>query len=453
MVSYISTRGGGKPKTFEEVLLEGLAPDGGLYVPDAWPQVDFKSLKKKSYNDIAEAVMFPFVEGSIDRKKFRALIDDAYNEDVFRHEDIAPLKEIYPGVHVMELFHGPTIAFKDIALQFLGHLFDYFLHKRNEKITIVGATSGDTGSAAIEGCRHSDRVEIFILHPHGRVSDVQRRQMTTVDAENVHNIAVEGTFDDCQNLVKALFADEKFRRQMHLSAVNSINWARIMAQVVYYVKVALDYPGIAFVVPTGNFGNVFAAYVAKKIGAPVGDLIVATNRNDILTRFFESGEMKMEGVQPTMSPSMDIQISSNFERYLFDVLGRDAEKIAALMNEFKETGTFSVSDSDMLNVRNGFSAARCSEDETLAVMKRVYAEEGYMLDPHSAVGVSAALKAGVPVVTLATAHPAKFPAAVEKATGVRPGLPEHLSGLMEKPEKFEVLANDIEKIKNFIRNQ
>ncbi len=450
MVKYISTRGQGKPKTFEEVLLEGLAPDGGLYLPDSWPQLDIKSLRGKSYAEIAEAVMFPFVEGSIDRKVFRGLIEDTYNGEVFRGGEIAPLKEIYPGLHVMELFHGPTIAFKDVALQFLGHLFDYFLHKKNEKITIVGATSGDTGSAAIEGCRQSDRVSIFILYPHGRVSDVQRRQMTTVKADNVHCIAVEGTFDDCQALVKSMFGDEKFRKEMHLSAVNSINWARIMAQVVYYVQASLQFPGASFVVPTGNFGNVFAAHVAKRMGAPLGDLCIATNRNDILTRFFENGEMKQEGVQPTVSPSMDIQVSSNFERYLFDVLGRDAGKISALMKEFKETARFVVTQEDMAQIRNGFSAARCDENETLATMKKVFTEAGYTLDPHSAVGVSAALSMNKPVITLATAHPAKFPDAVEQATGIRPGLPEHLGGLLEKPENFEVLPADLNKIRNFI---
>jgi threonine synthase len=453
MTSYISTRGGGTPKDFEEVLLEGLAADGGLYVPAEWPQIE---LRGKTYNDIAESVMFPFVEGSISPDIFRALIDETYNETNFRSEDIAPLKEIYPGLHVMELFHGPTIAFKDIALQLLGRLFDHVLEKRNDKITIVGATSGDTGSAAIEGCRHSDRVDIFILHPHGRVSDVQRRQMTTVDAPNVHNIAVEGTFDDCQALVKAMFNDVKFRNEMNLSAVNSINWARIMAQIVYYVQASLKFPGASFVVPTGNFGNVFAAYAARKMGAKLGNICIATNRNDILTRFFETGTMKQNGVAPTISPSMDIQVSSNFERYLFDLLDRDAKKLTAVMDEFKTSGKFTIDESLMKKARADFTAHRCSEDETLQTMKKVHAETGYLLDPHSAVGVHAALKmksqTSGPVITLATAHPAKFPDAVEKAMGVRPPLPGHLKGLMEKPEIFEVFPNKIQKIQEFIRN-
>lgn len=447
MVSYISTRGS-DPKNFEDVLLEGLAPDGGLYVPDALPAL---KIKGKSYTDIADSVMFPFVEGSIDRGVFRDLIDHAY--DGFRAKDIAPLKEIYPGVHVMELFHGPTLAFKDVALQLLGHLFDYVLEKRNEKITIVGATSGDTGSAAIEGCRHSARTNIFILHPHGRVSDVQRRQMSTVDAPNVHNIAVEGTFDDCQAIVKTLFADGQFRTQMHLSAVNSINWARVMAQVVYYVQAAQKIPGSTFVVPTGNFGNVLAGYYARKMGAEIGGLAIATNKNDILTRFFETGVMEQKGVAPTITPSMDIQISSNFERYLFELLDRDAGALNRVMDEFKKSGKFSVDSARMKKARQEFSAHRCSEDETLETMKKVHADTGYVLDPHSAVGVHAALTLqgqGRPVIALATAHPAKFPEAVEKATGVRPALPEHLEGLMERPERFSVLPNDIHQIQAYI---
>jgi threonine synthase len=449
MVQYISTRGNDTLKSFEEVLLEGLAPDGGLYLPDAWPQIDFKSLKGKSYNDIAEEVMFPFVEGAIDRVVLRELIDETYSPEYFG-EDIAPLKEIAPGLHVLELFHGPTLAFKDFALQFLGHLFDHVLQKKNQKITIVGATSGDTGSAAIEGCRLSDRVEIFILHPHGRVSDVQRRQMTTVDAHNVHNIAVEGTFDDCQAHVKSMFSDEIFRRKMNLSAVNSINFARIMAQIVYYFYAASKIENANFVVPTGNFGNVFAAYAAKKMGAPIGNLCIATNRNDILTRFFETGEMKSQDVTPTISPSMDIQISSNFERYLFDLLEGDAKKLSALMDGFKKTGSFKINSSLLQKAQQDFTAQRCSENETLETMKKIHAGSGYVLDPHSAIGVHAALKADKPVITLATAHPAKFPDAVFKATGVYPPLPPRLQGLMEKTENFEVLPNNLQKIKDFI---
>lgn len=449
MVSYISTRGGGEPQSFDDVLLAGLAPDGGLYVPDQLPTLNTKG---KSYADIADSVMFPFVEGSIDRGVFRGLIDGAY--DGFGNGNVAPLKEIYPGLHVMELFHGPTLAFKDVALQLLGHLFDYVLEKRNEKVTIVGATSGDTGSAAIEGCRHSERTEIFILHPHGRVSDVQRRQMTTIDTHNVHNIAVEGTFDDCQAIVKSLFGDSIFRRRMNLSAVNSINWARVMAQTVYYVQASIKYPNATFVVPTGNFGNVLAGYYARKMGAAIDGLAIATNQNDILTRFVETGEMRQLGITPSISPSMDIQVSSNFERYLFDLLDNDANALTRVMDEFKMNGKFSIDSARMKRVREDFTAHRCTEAETLATMKKIHAETGYTLDPHGAIGMHAALalkeKTDGPVITLATAHPAKFPDAVEKATGTRPALPKHLEGLMEKPEKFTVLPADIAVIQEFI---
>lgn len=447
MITYISTRGSG-PKSFEDVLLEGLAPDGGLYVPQNWPRLDMAALKGKSYVDVAEAVMFPFVEESIERKDFRRILEQTYGPEIFRHKDVAPLHKVYDNIHVLELFHGPTIAFKDVALQLLGRLFDHVLTRRNERVTIVGATSGDTGSAAIEGCRHSGRVNIFILHPKGRVSDVQRRQMTTVKADNVHNIALEGTFDDCQNLVKAMFNDAEFRKEMNLSAVNSINWARIMAQIVYYVTTVLALgEGVSFIVPTGNFGNVFAAYAARKMGVPIKSLIVATNENDILARFFQSGTMEAKDVHPTLSPSMDIQISSNFERYLFDVVGRDAEKLKALMEEFKRDGKYAAA------IGSDFTAHRCDDVQTLAVIKKVYRETGYVLDPHSAVGMAAALemKSAGPIVTLATAHPAKFPDAVEKATGTRPALPPHLADLMGRPEYFDKLPNDLNGLQGFIR--
>ncbi|MGB4058548.1 MAG: threonine synthase [Alphaproteobacteria bacterium] len=458
-MKYISTRGGGEPQNFEQVLLTGLAPDGGLYVPETWPKLDLNALKGKSYVEIAEAVIYPFVEGSIDRGDFRRILNETYGAETFRDPAVVPLKQVDGNMYVLELFHGPTIAFKDVALQLLGRLFDHVLERRGEKVTIVGATSGDTGSAAIEGCRHSAHTDIFILHPHGRVSDVQRRQMTTVDAPNVHNIAVQGTFDDCQNMVKAMFGDEAFRDKMNLSAVNSINWARIMAQIVYYVTSALALGApekdVTFVVPTGNFGNVFAAYSAKKMGLPA-HLAVATNQNDILTRFFESGEMKMTETIASSSPSMDIQISSNFERYLFDLFGRDSTRLKQTMEEFKSTGHFAVDDALMQKARQSFSAYRCSEEENRDVISRVFKETGYTLDPHTAAGYAAAEKilpiASGPVVTLATAHPAKFPDAVEAAIGQRPKLPAHLSGLMEKPEFFKVLPNDLKTVQDFIKD-
>lgn len=458
MTKYISTRGGGLPQSFEQVLLQGLAPDGGLYVPQDWPKLDIASLKGKFYVDIAQAVIQPFVEENIDPKTLRKILEETYGPAVFRHKDVVPLHKLHNELYVLELFHGPTIAFKDVALQFLGRLFDHVLKKNNRHVTIVGATSGDTGSAAIEGCRHSDHVKIFILHPKGRVSDVQRRQMTTVLADNVFNIALEGAFDDCQNAVKDMFNDAQFRDEMNLSAVNSINWARIVAQIVYYVVAALELGApekeVTFVVPTGNFGNVFAGYCAKQMGLPI-KLAVSTNRNDILTRFFESGTMSAEETIASLSPSMDIQISSNFERYLFELFGRDAGKLSNVMREFKQSGKFSVSSELIEKARQEFAAFRTSDEETLSTIKSVHTETGYTLDPHTAVGVKAAQdvmkNAKGPVVVLGTAHPAKFPDAVEKATGQRPPLPEHLADLLSREERLTVLPNNLQEIKAYIR--
>lgn len=463
MMKYISTRGGGEPQSFEDVLLTGLAPDGGLYVPESWPQIDLAALKGKSYQEIAEAVMYPFVEGSISRTDFRAMIDETYGPAIFRHKDVVPLHKLKDGLYTLELFHGPTIAFKDVALQFLGRLFDHVLTKKKRDVTIVGATSGDTGSAAIEGCRHSDHVRIFILHPHGRVSDVQRRQMTTVAAQNVHNIALEGNFDDCQNMVKAMFNDPAFRKEMNLSAVNSINWARIMAQIVYYFTsaISLGAPDVqpSYVVPTGNFGNVFAAYCAQQMGLPIKTLAISTNRNDILTRFFESGEMSARSVEPSLSPSMDIQISSNFERYLFDLLGRDSAKLRAIMERFKQSGHFALDQALMDQACAQFRAFRADDAETLAIIKSIYDETGYVLDPHTAVGMRGGLTLAqehgysddAPVVSLACAHPAKFPDAVKKACAVHPALPAHLADLFDREERVDVLPNDLDAVKGFIR--
>ncbi len=464
MMKYISTRGGGEPLTFEAVLLAGLAPDGGLYVPQDFPQIDLAALKGKSYIEIAQAVMFPFVEGSIEREDFKAIIKETYGSSVFRHEDVTPLHPLkdYAGgnIQIMEQFHGPTIAFKDVALQLLGRLFDHILKKRNERVTIVGATSGDTGSAAIEGCLACDNIDIFILHPKGRVSDVQRKQMTTIKAPNVHNIALDGTFDDCQNMVKAMFNDTDFRSTVNLSAVNSINWARIMAQIVYYFSTALKLGApekeVSFVVPTGNFGNVFAAYCARNMGLPIKYLCVSSNKNDILTRFFESGAMTMEGSYKTLSPSMDIQISSNFERYLFDLLGRDAERLKTLMENFKEHGDIAVSDAHLDLAREEFESNRTDDAQTLALIKEVYEETGYTLDPHTAVGMAGAKEIAQKqndgnVVLLATAHPAKFPDAVEQAIGARPTLPDHLVDLFEREEFMSEQPNDLGLVQGYVK--
>ncbi len=463
MIRYISTRGGGKPQSFEDVLLSGLAPDGGLYVPQTLPQIDISSLKGKNYIEIAEIIMFPFVEESISLGDFRAILTETYSDTVFKNKEITPLVHLGAygngNIHVMEQFHGPTIAFKDVALQLLGRLFDHVLTKRGENVTIVGATSGDTGSAAIEGCRHSSHVNIFILHPKGRVSDVQRKQMTTVVAPNVHNIAVDGSFDDCQNMVKAMFNDKKFREEMNLSAVNSINWARIMAQIVYYfvtaVQLGVPEEKISFVVPTGNFGNVLAAYYARHMGLPIETLMISSNKNDILTRFFETGEMKIGESYATLSPSMDIQISSNFERYLYDLLGRDADRLAVLMAEFVQNGDITLSDKQHQSSCEEFAFSRADDEQTLEAIRECYEQTTYILDPHTAVGMVGAKalsgKTEGTVVLLATAHPAKFPDAVEKAIGIRPDLPPHLSDLFDREEIITECGNDLNEIQTFIR--
>ncbi len=457
MIKYISTRGGGTPQTFEQVLLTGLAPDGGLYVPENFPQINLANLKGKSYQDIAEIVMYPFVEGSISRVDFKKIINETYAS--FRHGDITPLHHLKDNIYIMEQFHGPTIAFKDVALQLLGRLFDHVLKKRSERVTIVGATSGDTGSAAIEGCKSCDNIDIFILHPKGRVSDVQRKQMTSVNAPNVHNIAIDGSFDDCQNMVKSMFNDKDFRQNANLSAVNSINWARIMAQIVYYfataIKLGAPDKEVSFIVPTGNFGNVFAAYCARKMGLPIKYLGISTNKNDILTRFFESGEMKVGAAYATISPSMDIQISSNFERYLFDLLGRDSEKLANAMSEFRKSGSIKLS-ADLLEKANSeFTTSRADDKQTLGLIKECYDETRYILDPHTAVGMAGAkdvaCKTSGAVVLLATAHPSKFPDAVEKAIGIRPDLPEHLSDLMTREEFMSEQPNDLNIVQDFVQ--
>ncbi len=459
MTTYISTRGDFAPKSFTDVLVSGMAPDGGLYVPENWPKLDMDSLAGKSYTEIAFDVMKPFVGGDIPDADLKTMIDGVYGKN-FSHADVAPLVKLKDNLWVMELFHGPTLAFKDYALQMLGALFDYVLTRQNRHVTIVGATSGDTGSAAIEGCRASKNIDIFILHPYGRTSEVQRRQMTTIHAPHVHNIALKGTFDDAQNIVKSMFADEDFRRDMSLSAVNSINWARIMAQIVYYVAACVrlgagDANKVSFAVPTGNFGNVYAAYCAKKMGAPIDRLIIGSNRNDILTRFFETGTMKTKEVEPSLSPSMDIQISSNFERYLFDLCGRDAARVRGYMASFRQTGAFTMPDDDMAMARMLFSAARCKDEETAHTITSVKNDFEYTMDPHTAVGFHAAQVADISgaVVVMACAHPAKFPDAVQKATGVYPGLPPHLADLYERPEYMDIVPNDLGTLKNFVKER
>lgn len=463
MVNYISTRGGVTPQSFTDTLLQGLAPDGGLYIPETWPQLDIdkmRSLAGLPYAEIAKFVISPFVENDITSPVLEKILNEVYSQE-FSHSAVAPLVQISPNVWVMELFHGPTLAFKDYALQLLGRLFDHILEERGERVTIVGATSGDTGSAAIEACKNCKNIDIFILHPEERTSEVQRRQMTTIDAPNVYNIALDGTFDDCQNMVKAMFNDSKFRQDINMSAVNSINWARIMAQIVYYVTASLALGGpsrkVSFAVPTGNFGNIYAAYAARQMGLPIKRLVMGSNRNDILTRFFETGTMKTGKVEPSISPSMDIQISSNFERYLCDLLDRDTRGITKLMDSFKQKGAFNIAPQYMDKAREEFDSYRCSDEQTQMLMKACYQETGYMLDPHTAVGLFAGMQVredpSVPLVALACAHPAKFPDAVEKAIGIRPKLPPHLADLYERKEYVTSLGNNLGKVKDFIKNK
>ena len=459
-MKYISTRGAAPVLDFEDALLSGLARDGGLYLPERWPRIsadEIRALDGLTYPELACRVIRPFVGEVLSEAELTEVLTEAYAE--FDHAAVAPLKQLDRNLWLLELFHGPTLAFKDFALQVVGRLFDRVLARRKRHLTIVGATSGDTGSAAIEACRDRARIQIFMLHPEGRVSEVQRRQMTTVAAANVHNFAIQGSFDDCQDLVKALFNDTAFRDEVALSAVNSINWARVMVQIVYYfaAAVALGAPHrrVAFAVPTGNFGNVYAGYGAGRMGLPLDGLVIGSNRNDVLTRFLDSGVMSLAPVEPSLSPSMDIQVSSNFERLLFDLTGRDGKAVADLLHGFRESGRYERAGLPNLAPLEGFSGVRLDDGETLAEIGRLYRETGELIDPHSAIGVAAACKhraaPGTPVIALATAHPAKFPDAVERATGVRPRLPGRLADLMEREERYRVLPNDLATLQAEIR--
>jgi threonine synthase len=453
-MQYVSTRGSAPVLGFADVVLAGLATDGGLYVPQSWPSLPADTTG--TYAELAAGVFAPYLGGDISNETMLRLTRDAYA--TFRHPDVVPIVDLQPGHKLMELFHGPTLAFKDVALQLLGRIFDHILTERNEKVTIVGATSGDTGSAAIDGVKDCANVEIVILYPKGRVSDVQRRQMTTIDSPNVRTVAIDGTFDDCQDLVKAMFNDAPFREKHKLSAVNSINWARVMAQVVYYVEATRRLSGpIDITVPTGNFGNVLSGWIAKQMGAPIRHLIVASNENDILTRFFESQNMNVTGVHPTLSPSMDIQVSSNFERLLFEMNGRDGGMTSAQLQRFRDRGLLNIEQDQYEQwIAPTFRAARANDHDTLSTIRSVYEETGMLIDPHTAVGVKAArdlAEDGVTMLTLATAHPAKFPDAVERATGIRPELPEHLSNLFSKPERTNDLPNDLAAVEAFVANR
>jgi threonine synthase len=461
MMKYISTRGNAPELAFDDVLLTGLAADGGLYVPKEVPQfslAEIESWRDLSYTELAHKVIYPFVEGCVDAEALQGMIDDVYG--AFGHKAVAPLQQLDHNEYVLELFHGPTLAFKDFALQLLGRLLDYVLERRHEKVVIMGATSGDTGSAAIEGTKACRNVDIFILHPYGKVSDVQRRQMTTVSGDNIHNIAIEGNFDQAQDMVKASFGDQSFLRgERKLVAVNSINWARIMSQIVYYFYSALNLGGplrpMAYSVPTGNFGDIFAGYMARKMGLPIEQLIIATNENDVLHRLMSQNLYEVHPLKHTITPSMDIAVSSNFERLLFDLYDRDGAALADLMGRMNaKTDVVSLDEDKLAKARELFDSMAVNQDETVAVMQQVFAETGYLLDPHTAIGVKAARECRrntrIPMITLGTAHPVKFEDAVKRAGFEMPTLPHHLNDLMEREERLSVLPADLKTVQAFI---
>jgi threonine synthase len=455
-VRYISTRGRAPELGFTDVLLAGLATDGGLYVPTEWPSLPQRQ-PGMDYAGRAAQVMQLFVGDEIDAELLAAMCSEAYA--AFDHPAVVPLVQIDDGHFLEELFHGPTLAFKDLALQLVGRLFEHVLSRQGRRVTIVAATSGDTGSAAIDGIKHCAHADIVILFPRGRTSEVQRRQMTTVEAPNVHVVGIDGSFDDCQDLVKAMFGDAEFRDRLDLSAVNSINWARVMAQVVYYVTATDHLRGdIDVCVPSGNFGNVFSGWIAKQMGAPIGRLVVASNANDILTRFFTDNDMTTRPVVPSFSPSMDIQVSSNFERLLFEINGRDGGQTAEQLQRFRSTGTLSIEPDQRAEfIDETFVAGRIDDDETIEAIRRLHASTGMLVDPHTAVGLGVVerLQSSLcgQIVTMATAHPAKFPDAVEQATGSRPRLPERLEDLMNRPEFVSQLPNDLGAVQRFIESR
>ncbi|WP_417587019.1 threonine synthase [Pararhodobacter oceanensis] len=448
-MKYISTRGAAPELSFEQAMLTGLARDGGLYLPESVPSLShaqIAAMAGQSYEEIAFTVMRPFIGDTFTDAEFKGLIAQAYAG--FGHDARAPLKQLAPNHFLLELFHGPTLAFKDFAMQLIGQLFQASLARSGERVTIVGATSGDTGSAAIEAFRGLSNVDVFILFPHGRVSEVQRRQMTTAADANVHALAVDGDFDTCQGLLKDMFNDFEFRDRVRLAGVNSINWARVLAQVVYYftsaVSLGAPHRKVSFTVPTGNFGDIFAGYIARQMGLPIEKLVIATNQNDILHRCLTTGIYQTDKVHPSISPSMDIQVSSNFERALFDAYGREGAAVAQVMDELKSTGAFTVSQGALQALREVFTSGRVSEAETSASIKTTLAQSAELLCPHSAVGTAVAVDhlGATPMITLATAHPAKFPDAVEVATGERPALPPRMADLFERDERVTRMTGD-----------
>lgn len=461
-VKYQSTRGEAPVLEFSDVLLAGLAVDGGLYVPVEFPKLtssDLRSLSEMSYSEVATRVLEPFVSPSIGVDELGNMIEDSYS--TFRHPDVVPVKQLPAEIgddrYMAELYWGPTFSFKDVALQLLGRLFEYELSQRNAGVTIVGATSGDTGSAAIEACKDRSGIELVMLHPRGRVSEVQRRQMTTIASPNIHNIAIDGTFDDCQDLVKAMFSDLQFRERHKLAAVNSINWARVAAQTVYYFTTATRMAGpnqpISFCVPTGNFGNILAGYIASRMGLPINRLIIASNHNDILTRTYSSGVMEIQEVEPSTSPAMDIQVSSNFERLLFDLGEKDSVGLAAAMRDFRSTGSMKLQKSVIERMRDAFDAGRASEAEVEQEILDLYLTQEEFLDPHTAVGIHVLREMKSldgPTAVMATAHPAKFNTVVEAATGTAPPQPVEIAGLMERTERCVDLPNELSAVMDFV---
>jgi threonine synthase len=459
-MKYISTRGQSPAASFEQVVLTGLAPDGGLYVPEKLPGISQQQLaawQKLSYSELAFEVIRLFVDGAIPDAVLKKMIADSYSG--FTDPDVAPLRHLHDNQWVMELYCGPTLAFKDFALQLLGRLLDYFLEKRQQHVAILGATSGDTGSAALEGCKHCKFVDMFILHPHNRVSEVQRRQMTTVTGANINNIAIEGNFDDCQEIVKQAFADQSFLpKGYQLVAVNSINFARIMAQIVYYFHAGLKfldkYEAVSFSVPTGNFGDIYAGYLARQMGLPIRQLIIATNQNDILHRFISSNRYHKTALQPSLSPSMDIMVSSNFERFLFDLFQRDSKRLTQFVTGLGRNVEQQVSEAEWARARENFTSYSVDDAATCATIKDIHARTGYLADPHTATGLKAAAMSDsdskVPMITLATAHPAKFAAAIELAGLPVPALPPHMADLYQRPERYSVLPNSLAAVKQFM---
>ncbi|MDB9869687.1 threonine synthase [Alphaproteobacteria bacterium] len=465
-MNYLSTRGGQSSLQYEDVLLSGLARDGGLFMPEEWPTFshsELNEMKKLSYSELAAKIMTPFIQPSLSHSEVLKICNEIYSK--FTNDEVAPLKKMEDNLFILELFHGPTLAFKDYAMQFLSKAFNVALTKNKQRAVILGATSGDTGSAALEAFKGKDNVDIFILFPDGKVSPVQQKQMTRINDLGAHALSVKTDFDGCQEIVKDCFEDLKFKDQISLSAINSINWVRLLPQIVYYfysaLKVGAPDQEVAFSVPTGNFGNILAGWMAKKIGLPISNLICGSNQNDILTRFFNNGVMERQNVNPSFSPSMDIQVSSNFERLLFEILDRDAIKVKQEMNNFKKNGIFSIPKEIMLKVNYLFSAYMISNNETLDIIKNTFENYNYILDPHSAIGFGSAKKAlnekvissSTPIISLACAHPSKFPDVIKKAINIEPQLPDHLKELMVSKEYFKVIGNDTKFIKNYLKEK